>query len=331
MASIREVARLAKVAPCTVSRALNNSGYVAEETREKIRQAVETLDYVPNQWIRNLYRQSTGIIGVVIPSVVHPFFSTLSSALETELRAHGYNMMLCSTGTDDWREKEYLDTLKRNLFDGIIIGVSLQKDEAYIDLGKPAVFLDRLVPGIPVICSDYAKGGELAAKELLSCGCRSVIQICGQLLYPTPSYESHETFEKIMQQAGTEVKTIQLDWWSVDNFEHCMKTAEQILKQHPDIDGMFGSDLQAMAFQRAALGLGKRIPEELSIVSFDGTYLADMGAMKMTVIEQDLKALARETVKVLLKQINGLPLKSHRFTVPLRLREGETTRPARLN
>ena len=62
MASIREVAKLAQVAPSTVSRALNGSGYVAEETKEKIRQAVSELDYVPNQWIRNLYRKKTGIV-----------------------------------------------------------------------------------------------------------------------------------------------------------------------------------------------------------------------------------------------------------------------------
>lgn len=327
MASIREVARLAKVAPCTVSRALNNSGYVSDETREKIRKAVDTLDYVPNQWIRNLYRQSTGIIGVVIPSVVHPFFSMLSSFLETELRAHGYNTMLCSTGTDDWRETEYLDTLKRNLFDGIIIGASLLPDDSYTRLEKPLVLLDRLIAGVPVVCSDYKKGGELAAGELLRCGCRSVVQVIGRLQYPTPSYESHEVFEMLLTEKGVQVKTLELDWWSVDNFDRCMDTAAKILMEYPDIDGMFGSDLQAMAFQRAALKLGKRVPEDLSIVSFDGTFLADMGAMKMTVIAQDIRLLAKETVKVLLKQINGLPIGAERFTVPLAIKPGETTVP----
>ena len=72
MASIREVAKLAHVAPSTVSRALNGSGYVSEKSKNKIKKAVEELDYIPNQWIRNLYKKRTGIIGVMTPDIIHP-------------------------------------------------------------------------------------------------------------------------------------------------------------------------------------------------------------------------------------------------------------------
>ena len=89
MTSIREVAKLARVAPSTVSRALNGSGYVAEDTKAKIRRAVEELDYVPNQWIRNLYQKKTGIIGVMAPELIHPYFSSLWSFLEVELNQYG--------------------------------------------------------------------------------------------------------------------------------------------------------------------------------------------------------------------------------------------------
>ena len=75
MASIREVAKLAHVAPSTVSRALNGSGYVSEKSKNKIKKAVEELDYIPNQWIRNLYKKRTGIIGVMTPDIIHPYFS----------------------------------------------------------------------------------------------------------------------------------------------------------------------------------------------------------------------------------------------------------------
>ncbi len=71
MASIREVAKLAHVAPSTVSRALNGSGYVSEKSKNKIKKAVEELDYIPNQWIRNLYKKRTGIIGVMTPDIIH--------------------------------------------------------------------------------------------------------------------------------------------------------------------------------------------------------------------------------------------------------------------
>ena len=82
MASIREVAKLAHVAPSTVSRALNGSGYVSEKSKNKIKKAVEELDYIPNQWIRNLYKKRTGIIGVMTPDIIHPYFSTLWNYLD---------------------------------------------------------------------------------------------------------------------------------------------------------------------------------------------------------------------------------------------------------
>lgn len=165
MAGIREVARLAQVAPSTVSRALNGSGYVAEETKEKIRQAVAELDYVPNQWIRNLYRKKTGIIGVLAPELLHPYFSVLWSYLEEELHRHGYNMMICNTRGNPLIEREYLDTLERNLFDGMIIGAAFLPDENYTEMDKPILSLDRIIPGIPLVSSDHEQGEDCGGKN----------------------------------------------------------------------------------------------------------------------------------------------------------------------
>ena len=113
MASIREVAKLAHVAPSTVSRALNGSGYVSEKSKNKIKKAVEELDYIPNQWIRNLYKKRTGIIGVMTPDIIHPYFSTLWNYLEAELDQYGYNVVICNTRYPEIpeaiREKKVMD------------------------------------------------------------------------------------------------------------------------------------------------------------------------------------------------------------------------------
>ena len=175
MASIREVARLARVAPSTVSRALNGSGYVAEETKEKIREAVDELDYVPNQWIRNLYQQKTGIIGVMAPEIVHPYFSSLWSFLELELNKYGYNMMLCNTSGKKDIERQYLDTLERNLFDGMIVGAAFLPDKYYEQIQKPILSLDRIIPGIPLVTSDHTQGGCIAADKMLEKGCNCLL------------------------------------------------------------------------------------------------------------------------------------------------------------
>ena len=134
MASIREVAKLAHVAPSTVSRALNGSGYVSEESKSKIKKAVEELDYIPNQWIRNLYKKRTGIIGVMTPDIIHPYFSTLWNYLEAELDQYGYNVVICNTRENQDKEREYLDTLERNLFDGLIVGSAFLPDQYYTNI-----------------------------------------------------------------------------------------------------------------------------------------------------------------------------------------------------
>ena len=175
MASIREVAKLAHVAPSTVSRALNGSGYVSEESKSKIKKAVEELDYIPNQWIRNLYKKRTGIISVMTPDIIHPYFSTLWNYLEAELDQYGYNVVICNTRGNQDKEREYLDTLERNLFDGLIVGSAFLPDEYYMNIEKPIISLDRIIPGIPLVSSDHHQGGILAGELFLEKGCKKVM------------------------------------------------------------------------------------------------------------------------------------------------------------
>lgn len=325
MASIREVARLAQVAPSTVSRALNNSGYVADETREKIKAAVAELDYVPNQWIRNLYRQSTGIIGVIAPGLIHPFFSSLWNHLELELRKFGYNMMLCSTGGEHQREREYLDTLERNLFDGVIDGAAMLPDESYAKLEKPIVFLDRVLPGIPVVSSDHRQGGELAAQAFLEAGCRKVLLTVGDQRHRLQSHEGDLALERHLQAGGAETVRREVSWDDTTDYAKCFKLSKKLLAAHPDVDGVLASDLQASAFFKAASSLGIDVPGRLKIIAYDGTFVTDFNAAEPTVIVQDVRTIARQTVAVLLKKINGQAVGDEPVTVPVTLRRGATT------
>ncbi len=108
MASIREVAKRAGVAACTVSRVLNGTVSVAPETRQKIEQAMEELDYIPNELARGMFRRKAGIIAMLVPSIKHPFFASLADCIERKLYERGYKLMLCSTSADVEREREDL-------------------------------------------------------------------------------------------------------------------------------------------------------------------------------------------------------------------------------
>ena len=134
MASIRDVAKKANVGPTTVSRVLNNSGYVSDETRQKIEAAMRELDYTPNELARNLFHKKTGIIAVLVPTVAHPFFAEFVEYVEAELYNCGYKTMLCNTVKEENAELEYLDMLNRHIVDGVITGVHSLDVEEYLKI-----------------------------------------------------------------------------------------------------------------------------------------------------------------------------------------------------
>ena len=168
MAGIKDVAKRAGVGVGTVSRMLNDSGYVAGETREKIEVAMRELNYTPNELARNLYHKRTGIIAVIVPSVSNPFFVEFVDYVEHELYEAGYKMMLCSTVKESNAELEYLDMLNRHIVDGVITGVHSLDVEEYKKIRKPIVALDRyLGEHIPVVAVNHKEGGRLAAEALI--------------------------------------------------------------------------------------------------------------------------------------------------------------------
>ena len=324
MASIREVARLAQVAPSTVSRALNGSGYVAEETKEKIREAVSELDYVPNQWIRNLYRKKTGIIGVLAPELIHPYFSVLWSYLENELHRHGYNMMLCNTSGDPLIEREYLDTLKRNLFDGMIIGAAFLPDENYTEMEKPMISLDRIIPGIPLVTSDHEQGGRIAADKMAEAGCRKVLQLSDPEAKTISSSKAGKEFIRKMEDNGAEVITESFTWNEVIHYPKAMERARAVLAAYPGLDGILANDLCAAAFLKISYEMGISVPDELKILSYDGTFITDFNYRTLSTIVQNMESIAQNAVEVLLKLMNHQPLVKKEVYVPVYFKEGDT-------
>ena len=122
MSSIRDVAKEAGVGVGTVSRALNHTGYVSPSTRKKIEKAARKLEYTPNELARNLYRNRSGIVGLIVPDLDHPFFACLTRNIEMELYRQGYKTMICNAVGISDREREYLDMLERNMVDGLITG-----------------------------------------------------------------------------------------------------------------------------------------------------------------------------------------------------------------
>lgn len=327
MASIRDVAKKAGVATCTVSRVLNGTATVSPETRVKIEKAMKELDYIPNELARGMFRQKSGIIAMLVPSIKHPFFSSLADYIEKELYVKGYKLMLCSTSGSIEREQEYLNTFKSNLVDGIIMAVNSLPETVYEKFAKPMVMLDcQISENIPFVVSDHKMGGRLAAEEFIKNNCHHVLHLCAEKEEKKIlSYEGHETLEQILSEHGIKTRGQEIRWNSFD-LNGYRELAELILKNYPDIDGIMAADMAALAFYEAGQKLGKRIPDELCIIAYDGTYILDVIDANLTTIVQNLELYSAQVVDTILTLIENPGEHVKNIYVPVSLRNVKSSK-----
>ena len=326
MASIRDVAKRADVAACTVSRVLNGTANVAPETKQKIEAAMKELNYIPNELARGMFRQKSGTVAMLIPSIRHPYFSNLAHVIELKLYEHGYKLMLCSTDGQIEKERDYMHILRSNIVDGVIMGVSDLTDAEYREFGKPMVMLDYDLGGqVPVVVSDHEKGGRMAAEKFIANKCRYVIHVGDKELAKVESYKCHEALSQELKKAGIGERFVEIKWNEFDFFGYC-DIAKTILEKYEEIDGVMAADIQAAAFLKAALALGKRVPEDFAVVSYDGTYVADINLLSMTSVVQDTNAIGNKTVEILLDLMAGKKLSKRRHVLAVTEKVGETTK-----
>ena len=305
MAGIKEVAKRAGVGVGTVSRAINNSGYVSVEARQRVEQAMAELDYTPNELARNLYRKKTGIVAVLVPTVSHPFFAELVNYIEIELHERGYKTMICNTVKEKNYESEYLQMLKRHMVDGVITGVHSLNLQEYLEVDMPIVALDRYIgERIPVVAVNHKKGGRLAANEIIKAGCTSVLQFREDKQVEAPAQARYTEFERMMRESNIKVYSYNLEWNKFD-LDYFGKVTKQAFKEHPDADGVFGTDLLALSYLKVALSHGKKVPEDMKVVAYDGTQITKIADPGIVVIRQPIEILAKETVRLIVNRIDG--------------------------
>ncbi|WP_434577489.1 LacI family DNA-binding transcriptional regulator [Thermoanaerobacterium thermosaccharolyticum] len=306
MATIRDVAEKAGVTVTTVSRVLNNRGYISEKTRRKVYEAMKELNYQPNELARSLYRRKSYLIGLLIPSVSHPFFAELTSYIEYYAYQNDYKILLCNSLQDVEKEKGYINMLKRHQVDGIIIGSHTLKTEQYLNVNLPIVAIDRYFSEkIPYVASDNYNGGVLATKLLIQKGCRKIAHISGPLILNTPANNRYKAFMDVVKEHNIEnvVVETKLNVFDTDEYK---KLIIKLFTDHPDIDGVFASsDLIAATIINAAREIGKEVPKDLKIVGYDDISIAKTIVPPLTTIRQPIEEMAKKTIEIILDQIDG--------------------------
>ena len=300
MATIVDVAKLAGVTPTTVSRVINNRGYISEKTRNKVNEAMDQLGYQPNEIARSLTKQKSNTIGVIVPHISHPYFAKLISNLENEASKNGYKIILCNSKEKAEKEKQYLDMCKSNRVAGIIL-CSGNVESNKINTGNiPVVLLEKNFEEgkLGIQCDNY-QGGKLSTEHLIKCGCKKLLHFSGVIDEDMPADNREKAFIDICNENNIKyfIKKYDINTYNEMNYYAYIKDT---LREIKNIDGIFASsDLIAAQVIQVCNELSVRIPQDIKLVGFDDVEISKLTTPTITTIHQPIKEMAKLAIELI--------------------------------
>jgi LacI family transcriptional regulator len=295
-----DVAHRAGVSPALVSYVLNGGPRpVAAPTRARVLAAIEELGYKPDGLARSLKLGTTRTLGVVVPDLSNPFFAELSRAVEDAAFERGYGVLVCNTADDPARERVYINGLAERRVDGLVFVSSDGREDLkdLIGLGIPVVGLDRLPGEVPIstIETRNEHGAYIGTQHLLSHGHRSVAFVGG--LDSTVTAARRTGWQAALAESGAEGSQV----LAAFTFEGGRRAANDLFGAGARPSAVLvGSDVQAFGLLSGLADLNVRVPNDLAMVSFDGTTPSRYSIPSLTTIAQPIRELGAQAVSVLL-------------------------------
>lgn len=325
MATIVDVAKLAGVTPTTVSRVINNRGYISEKTKKRVHEAMDELGYQPNEIARSLTKQKSNTIGVIVPHISHPYFAKLISNLENEAAKKDYKIILCNSKEKAEKEKQYLDMCKSNRVAGIIICSGNVESNKINTGGIPVVLLEKNFEEgkLGIQCDNY-QGGKLATEHLIECGCKKILHLSGVIDEEMPADNREKAFIDVCSKNEIEyfIKKYDIDTYNQMNYYDYIKAA---LNEIEGVDGIFASsDLIAAQVIQVCNEIKIRIPEDIKLVGFDDVDISQLTTPRITTVHQPIKEMARLSIELIDAKYNNIEV-NEKTILPIKLIIREST------
>lgn len=333
--SIKDVAREAGVSTTTVSYVLNQkaSETISAETTTRVWDAVRRLNYVPNLNARSLTSRKTNLIGVVIPQTepgkefmfANPFYGELLSAIEYTVCRNGYHLLLSGPETD----QSYSNIARNRGVDGIII-VGSYPSKSLTELHQlnvPVVLVDTYVkdPVFHTIGIDDRLGGQMATRYLIEQGHREIAFVSGSVSEQGVTQKRFLGYMDALNEAGLALNEKNLYLGTV-TFDFAQTVAAEMQRRGNRETAAFATaDILGMGLVKGLRRLGRRVPEDLSIVGFDDLDLARMSDPSLTTVHQDIAEKGCNAVQIILDVVEGNAEKQERI-LPIQLMERDSVR-----
>jgi DNA-binding LacI/PurR family transcriptional regulator len=310
LVTIKDLARELKISASTVSRALKNHPDISEATKKAVHELAEKLNYQPNAVALSLKQSRSNTIGVIIPEIVHYFFSSVISGIEDVAYDAGYNVIICQSNERYEREVANAKTLLASRVDGILVSISKETEDFnhLYNLQNnqvPMVFYDRIVPGLQadqVIIDDFDAAYRVT-RHLVDSGRKRIAHFAGpqKLLI---GRQRKDGYIKALKEAGLEIDDNLII--EADSFEKARLAVMRLLNEKRKFDAIFAvNDLTAIGAMQTIQKRGLKIPDEVAIAGFSDGRFSGITDPTLTSVDQHGYEMGSIATQMLLKRISA--------------------------
>jgi LacI family transcriptional regulator len=308
--TIKDIARELGISPSTVSRALKDHPDISPETKRLVNELADKLNYQPNIVALSLRQSKTNTIGVIIPEIVHFFFSTVISGIEDVAYSAGYNVILAQSNESQAREITDIKALFNSRVDGMLMSVSRETTnfehiESIISKGVPIVFFDRVYnsPQASKIIVDDFTGAKEATLHLIEQGCKRIAHLEGP---PNLEISKHrlDGYKEALAEHKIPFNKDLVASCPSGTIEEGRAAAEKLLTLKSRPDAIFATnDPAAMGAMQAIKAAGLKIPKDVAVVGFSNWIFSSLLEPPLTSVDQPGFEMGQEAAKLLIRQI----------------------------
>lgn len=329
--TLKTIAKELGVSTSTVSKALSDSYEISQDTRDKVKAFAKLYNYKPNSLALRLRNQRSMVIGVIIPEIVHHFFSTVISGIECGANARGYNVMVCFSNDSFHKEVLNIEMLVGGSVDGFLVSIANETQEIadfrhFEDLKEevPLVLFDRVHPKImcdKVVVDDFG-GGYKATEHLIKSGCKKIAIIT------TPDHISvglnrKKGYIKAIEDYGMNLESDYII--RIDEKRNIAFQINKLMNLPNRPDGIFAvNEIYAATAMKLAQEKGLKIPEEISFIGFTDGYISQFSNPAMSTLAQHGYEMGEVAIELLINRIEAKnsekPFETKVIDVDLKLR-----------
>ncbi len=308
--TIKDIARVLGISPSTVSRALKDHPDISEETKSLVKTFAEKVHYRPNALALSLRRQKTYTLGLIIPEIIHHFFSSVISGMEDLAYGEGYHLMICQSNENYYREVINTQALLDHRVDGLLVSISKTTREfnhlkIAMENGTPLVFFDRICDEIETdrVLTDDFEGALVATSHLIGRGSKRILHLAApkHLLIGKNRMEG---YKQALINNGIPINESMI--LKCDTREDVFSLRKEITELARNIDGIFAvNDSTAIAAMQILQENGFKIPSDIAVIGFGDGPNATIAHPPLTTVEQKGYEMGREAVRLLIQKIEN--------------------------